>query len=268
MDPRDPVTADAVEGFLDAVLDRSLDEVVAVKPQSAFFERLGWPGMRVLARSIGRIRAAGVPVVLDAKRGDIGSTATAYAAGLLGGDAPFPADALTVNPFLGRDSLAPFVKRAAATRTGLFVLVKTSNPGGADLQDLAVPGDARTDGTLSEAIAGWLAPLAEERRGPETGWSSVGAVVGATRSEETERLREILPHSLFLVPGFGAQGGGAADAVRAFVPGPGGRREGGLVNSSRGLLFPEVADGSAGAWERAIDAARSAAVGALGAAIA
>jgi orotidine-5'-phosphate decarboxylase len=251
MEPADPETAGAVGAFCAAFLDRVAGRVAAVKPQSAFFEALGWPGVRALAELLAAARARGLEVVLDAKRGDIGSTAEGYAAAYLAADAPLRADALTVNPYLGLDALEPFVRAAERAGGGLFVLARTSNPGGRDFQD--VPDAAGRP--LYERVAEALAPHAKRLAGPATGFSGLGLVAGATRPEEARRLRELAPTSLFLVPGYGAQGASARDAVAGFVPGPGGRLEGGLVNTSRALLFPDPAPPTAAAWERAVDAA-------------
>ncbi|MEM1205573.1 MAG: orotidine-5'-phosphate decarboxylase [Acidobacteriota bacterium] len=261
MEPGDPETAAAVGEFLTAILDRLEGRVAVIKPQIAFFEQLGWRGLEVLETLVASARRRGLLVLMDAKRGDIGSTAAAYADAFFGERAPLQVDALTLNPYLGLDSLAPFLERAQDHRGGLFVLVKTSNAGAGDFQDLRVEGGDAVHLALADA----LAPLAASSRGPVTGWSAVGAVVGATWPAQAEAIRERLPHSLFLVPGYGAQGGAAKDAVRAFIDGPGGRREGGIVNSSRGILFPEgsVTD-DAGAWGRAIEAALDRATSELG----
>ncbi len=268
MDPADARTADAVEVFLETILDRVAGRVAIVKPQIAFFEALGWRGLRVLERLAEKARRHRLLVLLDAKRGDIGSTAAGYAAAYLGRRAPVACDAMTLNPYLGRDSLAPFLDRAHRNGRGLFVLVKTSNEGSGDFQDRVVAPLGRTRGaaplgrtrdtakdgsTLYETVAKALAGESQALRGPETGWSSLGVVVGATYPGESERVRRHLPHSLFLVPGYGAQGGDAEAALRGFVRGPDGRLEGGVVNSSRGILFPPGADGDAVRWERAID---------------
>jgi len=261
MAPGDPATAGAVGDFLAAVLDRVAERAAAIKPQVAFFEQLGWRGLRVLETVTAEARRCGVPVILDAKRGDVGSTAAAYAAAYLDPGAAVPVDAMTVNPYLGLDSLGPFVDAAKRGGGGLFVLVKTSNPGSGDFQDRRLG----SGGPLYEWVATALAGVAGGLEGPATGWSSLGVVVGATYPGESERVRERLPRSLFLVPGYGAQGGSAAAAVRGFVPGPGGRLEGGVVSSSRGVLFPPGSDAAgAGGWERAIDGAVERAVGELG----
>ncbi|MEM8960390.1 MAG: orotidine-5'-phosphate decarboxylase [Acidobacteriota bacterium] len=252
MTPGDEATAAAVEEFLLAIVDRVAGRVAAVKPQIAFFEQLGWRGLRVLDSVIRRARDAGLLIVMDAKRGDIGSTAVGYANAFLGADAPFPSDALTVNPWLGLDTLQPFIDRARQTDSGLFVLVKTSNPGAGDLQDRQLV-DGRP---VWHALADALAEHAETMVG-ESGWSSLGVVVGATRPELAREARERLPKSLFLIPGFGAPGASAADAVA----GLGGGLEGGLINSSRGVIFPASGEsGDRQVWEQAVDEALERAV--------
>ena len=261
-DPADPRCAAAVEAFLCAAIDRLEGRVALVKPQIALFERLGWRGLRALEAVLARARSRGLLVLLDAKRGDIASSADGYARAYLEPGAALAADALTVNPLLGLDTFEPYLKFVREAGRGIFGLVLTSNPGAGDFQER--PAEA----PLFEALARALAGLSREQRGPRSGWSSVGAVVGATRPERAERVRELLPHALFLVPGFGAQGGGADDALRGFVPGPNGR-EGGAVNSSRGVLFPEAgATRDAAAWEAALDAALDAAISELGEAVA
>ena len=234
-----------------------------MKPQKPFYEQLGPAGVVLLADVIKRARERGLLVLLDAKRGDIGSTADAYARAYLEPDSPMAAEALTVNPYLGLDTLEPFVQRSRDHGRGVFVLVRTSNPGAGDLQDLEVKG-----APLFHSLARLLAPLEEELRGPETGWSSLGVVVGATWPEEHQVVRDALPRALFLVPGYGAQGAAAAEAVRGFAEGPSGEREGGVVSSSRGVMFPEGADtDDASVWEQAIDAALDRAVSELGEAV-
>ena len=251
-------TAEAAERFCMAVVDRLVGRVAVIKPQIAFFEQLGWPGLRALTAVVERARSAGLLVLLDAKRGDIGSTAAGYAAAYLARGAPLEVDALTLNPYLGLDTLEPFVACAEAEGRGLVVLVKTSNPGSGDLQDLGVGG-----APVYEMLAGALSPLASRLRGPETGWSSLGVVVGATWPKQHDGVRARLPHALFLVPGYGAQGASAKDAVRGFAPGPNGL-EGGMVASSRAVTFPEAAQrADALGWERAIDEALSRSIGEL-----
>ncbi len=252
MAPSDPRTAEAVEAFLSTVLDRVATRVAIVKPQIAFFERLGWRGLKILQSLVERARSQRLLVLLDAKRGDIGSTAAGYAAAYLGADAALECDAMTLNPYLGLDTLTPFLDQAKQQGRGLFVLVKTSNPGSGDFQDRRLEDRS----TLFEAVAMAMAKEALSLRGPATGWSSLGVVVGATFPGQGERVRERLPHSLFLVPGFGAQGGSAKAALSGFVRGKDGRLEGGLVNSSRGILFPPNGHtDDATRWETAVDEA-------------
>jgi orotidine-5'-phosphate decarboxylase len=223
-----------IRNFANACLDQAIGKVAAIKPQAAFFEQHGPAGMQVLAE-LGRDAVrAGLLVVMDAKRGDIGSTSTAYAAGWIGHDAAYPSDALTINPWLGIDTLEPFLERADATGSGLFILNRTSNPGAGDLQDQLVDGQP-----LYQRLAGMLAPLAADRCGT-SGWSSLGIVAGATWPEDARRLRAALPDSPFLVPGFGAQGAGPEKALAGLKRGDYGW-EGGLVNSTRGLIFPAAA---------------------------
>ena len=223
--------AAAYETFCREVIDQVADLVPAVKPQSAFFEAQGPDGVAALQRVMRHARDAGLLVLLDAKRGDIGSTAEAYAAGLLAGDDPdaalMPADALTISPYLGVDTLEPFVKRAEAVNAGLYVLVRTSNPQSGSFQD------RQTDGTtLFEAVADHVESL--NRSQPQhAGYGSVGAVVGATYPAELQSLRSRMPHTPLLIPGYGSQGGTAADVAAAFD----GEGLGALINSSRGITF-------------------------------
>ncbi len=190
-----------------AAIDLVQDVAACVKPNLAFFEVQGPPGLAALVRIVAAARAKGLPVILDAKRGDVPDTARAYAEAYFGG--PFDCDAMTVNPCLGLDALAPFVERARSLGRGVFVLLRTSNPGAALFQDATEPA-------LVAAIRGEPA---------------LGAVVGATDPLAGGRLRRALPETLFLVPGFGAQGG--ADLEPFFADG--GR--GAVVNSSRGILY-------------------------------
>ncbi len=265
MSPRDPETAASVEAFLSVVVDRLAGRVAVVKPQIAFFEQLGWRGMQLLEKIVAQARGRDLLVLLDAKRGDIGSTAEGYAAAYLAADAALAVDAITLNPYLGLDTLEPFAAAAGQNGRGLFVLAKTSNPGSGDFQDQPIEG--AKGAPLYENVAAGLAPLAERLMGPNTGWSSLGVVVGASHPEQADRVRGQLPKALFLVPGYGSQGGGASDSIRGFTPGPNGL-EGGVVNSSRAILFPS--DGNtddAAVWEKALDAAISHAVDELGEAV-
>lgn len=230
----------ALSIFCDTLLDAVKGRVAAVKPNIAFFEQYGLAGLAVFKRFCDAARSAAIPVIIDAKRGDIGSTAAAYSAAFLGGAkvrgrsvTPFEGDALTINPFLGFDTLEPFVADCERTGKGLFILLQTSNPGAKDIQGLECRGK-----TVSGHIAEWLARSAPRLEG-RCGWSGLGAVVGASYPDEARALRNILPTNLFLMPGFGAQGAGADDAVAGFGV-RNGRKGGALVNVSRGLV-----DGSA-----------------------
>ena len=264
-------TPQAVEDFLFAILERSEGRAAIVKPQIAFFEQMGWRGIEVLTKVVERARALGFMTLLDAKRGDIGSTADGYAKAYLEPGSPIAVDSITLNAYLGLDSLDPFAARAEAHGRGLFVLVKTSNQGSGDLQDLVLAdkvADKATGETVFGAVASALAPLSRKLVGKQTGWSSLGVVVGATYPGEAAIVRERLPEALFLVPGYGAQGASAAEAVQGFVRGPRGL-EGGLVNSSRGILFPDSGSmASASAWERAVDEALDRAIDELREAVA
>lgn len=234
--------------FLDGVIEAVRDLAVAVKPNVAFFERYGAPGWDCLCGISRKAREAGLLVIADAKRGDIGSTAEAYADALLGTlpDTPGPwVDAVTVNPYLGSDSLEPFLRAAEAGGRGLFVLVRTSNRSAGDLQDLDCGGMP-----LYIRVAEMVRKLGESLVG-ESGLSSVGAVVGATAPREAARLREALPGVPFLVPGYGAQGAGAADLLPTFLPG--GR--GAVINASRSILY--AYESREGPWRSAVRAAAS-----------
>jgi orotidine-5'-phosphate decarboxylase len=206
---------------------------VAVKPQLACFERLGADGWRALEATVAAARENGLLVLADGKRGDVPVTARAYAQALVG-ETPTPwgavaglgADAFTANPLLGRDSLEPLLEAADAAGAGCFLLVRTSNPGAADVQDLAAGG-----APVHEALARMAAELGAEHVG-ECGLSSVGAVTGATRPELLERLRDLMPQAIFLLPGVGAQGGSVEDLAAAFRPHP----AGGLVTASRSIV--------------------------------
>ncbi len=228
------VAAEAFREFHRELLELAAPYVAAVKPQVAFFERLGAPGLAALADAVAHARALDLVVVVDAKRGDIGSTAAAYAeAWLAGGQAGAalpPGDALTVNPYLGEDACAPFVEAARARDAGLFFLVKTSNPGAGLFQDHGEPPLAEV---VAERVAAWGRDLRDE-----TGWSSVGAVVGATRPDELARFRALMPHAPLLLPGYGFQGGSAAGLAAAFDE----LGRGAIVNSSRGILHAHERD--------------------------
>ncbi|MCS7236871.1 MAG: orotidine-5'-phosphate decarboxylase [Thermoguttaceae bacterium] len=222
--------AEAVCRFCEAVVDQVAELVPAVKVQSAFFESLGPEGMGSLARVIGYARQRGLLVIVDAKRGDIGSTAEAYAKAYFAPDqtAPWPADAITVNPYLGTDALQPFLEAARAAEGGVFVLVRTSNPGAPEFQDLTTVAGK----PVYRHIAEWVETQAAATAG-HSGLGMVGAVVGATYPAQLEELRGVMPHAWLLVPGYGAQGATAKEVVPAF------RSDGlgAIVNSSRGIIF-------------------------------
>lgn len=241
--------ADAYKGFCCGVIDAVAELVPAVKPQAAFFEQLGPCGTSVLHEVIQYARSKELIVLLDAKRGDIGSTAEAYAKGYLGADSVWGADALTVNPYLGDDSLTPFVDQAMQSDAGIFVLVKTSNPGGKLFQD-----KASEDQKIYQHVADHVESLAVKTQG-ESGYGVVGAVVGATYPNELVELRERMPHTWFLVPGFGSQGGTAADVASAFDA----NGLGAIINSSRAIIFaharPEYESYGPENWQGAVEQA-------------
>ena len=246
--------ADAFLAFGREALDVLAPIVPAVKFQAAFYEALGPSGMSALFASIAHAKSLGLVVILDGKRNDIGSTAEAYAQAYLddsGAETPWGADALTINPYLGGDGIEPFAKVAAPTGRGLFVLVRTSNPSARDLQDLVADGRPIYR-HAAELVNRWAAPHRDE-----TGYSLMGAVVGATYPEQLAELREAMPGVVFLVPGYGAQGGTARDVASAFDD----RGLGAIVNNSRGLTFAylrkDLAARHGADWQRAIeDAAR------------
>lgn len=218
-----------VAKFLCTVIDLVAGRVPAVKPQSAFFETYGPAGALAWEQVVAHARAAGLLVIGDVKRGDIDSTARAYARAFLEGvaarDEASLCDAITLNPLLGTDSLTPFLDACRRTGRGVYVLVRTSNPSSAQFQEHGTPPLFER---IADAVVEWGTDLVGD-----CGLSSVGAVVGATHPRELVRLRERMPRTPFLIPGYGAQGAGAADIVGGFLPG--GRAA--LVNSSRGILY-------------------------------
>ncbi len=238
--------------FCRGVIDVVAPLVAAVKPQAAFFEQLGAPGMDALAEVIRHARQAGLVVIFDGKRNDIGSTAAAYARGFLGpeGESAWGADAMTVSPYLGDDSLRPFVEVACQRAAGVFVLVKTSNPGGGQFQDLVAGGLP-----LYRHVADYVEGLAAESAGL-CGYGAVGAVVGATYPAQLVELREAMPHAWLLVPGYGSQGGTARDVGAAMDE----RGLGAIINNSRGIIFAhsrkQYADRfGPSRWQEAVEAA-------------
>jgi orotidine-5'-phosphate decarboxylase len=222
--------AEAVARFCRGVVDAVAPYVVAVKPQVAFFEALGADGMRAFEEVCEYARLAGLLVIADGKRADVASTARAYAAAYLEAraDAPPLVDALTVNPYVGRDALEPFLQACRRHGAGVFCLVKTSNSGSADVQDLIL-SDGRP---LWQAVAAMVAELGEELTG-DCGLSSFGAVVGATHPRAVGEARRLMPQAVLLLPGVGAQGATPADVARAFTSGPASA----LVNASRSVIY-------------------------------
>jgi orotidine-5'-phosphate decarboxylase len=224
--------AGAVAAHCRSLIERAGPACVAVKPQLACFERLGAPGWAALADVCASAREAGLLTVADGKRGDVPVTAAAYAQSLVG-ETPTPlgpvpglgADAFTANPLLGEDALEPFVAAAASAGAGIFALVRTSNPGAAGVQDLPAP-----ERPLHERLAAIVDGFSERLLG-ESGLSGMGAVVGATAPQHIARLRELMPRSIFLIPGVGAQGGRPELLGPAFAPGPAAA----LVPVSRGI---------------------------------
>ena len=246
--------ARAVAAHCALVIAATAEYCVAAKLQVACFERLGAPGWSALAETVSAARAHGLLVIADAKRGDIGVTAAAYAQAFLG-ETPTPygpvpglgADAMTVNPLLGRDSLEPLLTTARAHGRGLFVLVRTSNPGATDIQERRLD-----DGiAVSDRLADLVDELGRQAVG-RSGITDVGAVVGATAPERLSAMRERMPHAAFLLPGVGAQGGRVEDLAPAFIAGP----AGGLVSASRGIVAAHERAGGDPAGAAAHEASR------------
>jgi orotidine-5'-phosphate decarboxylase len=238
------LTAEAVARHCRAAIDAAGASCVAVKLQFACFERLGAPGIAALYDTAAAAREAGLLVIADAKRGDVPVTAKAYAQALVGstpgpfGEVPgLGADAFTANPLLGRDSLEPFIEAARAASGGVFCLVRTSNPGAADVQDLPAP-----DRPLHERLAAMVSELGAAGVG-ECGLADVAAVTGATRPEMLGRLRELMPRTIFLLPGVGAQGGTVEALGPAFAPHP----AAGLIAASRSIVGAQGTDPRAAA---------------------
>ena len=226
--------AAALLEFNKAIIDNICDIVPAVKPQAAYYEMYGWQGVRALAETIAYAREKGMFVITDGKRNDIGTTMEAYAAAHLGetdvaGESveALGADALTVNAYLGTDGVAPLMNICKERDKGIFVLVKTSNPSSGELQDMKLQNGKTVYEQMGEMCERW----GEQLTG-EYGYSGVGAVVGATYPDQLKEMREKAPHTFFLVPGYGAQGGGANDAKFAFDK----NGLGAIINSSRGIM--------------------------------
>ncbi len=215
-----------VEKFCKGIVDAVKDTACAVKPQLAYFELLGWEGMKVFFEICAYAQKQNLIVIADGKRNDIGSTCEAYAEAYLGEGKPI--DALTVSPYLGSDGIVPFTKLCAQNERGIYVLVKTSNPSSGELQDLPT-GDEAVHEHLAQLVEGWAATII----GEDSSLSCIGAVVGATYPEELKYLRTLMPHVPFLIPGYGAQGGTAADCRAGFL----GNGTGAIVNAARSILY-------------------------------
>ena len=224
--------AEAIYQYNLMVLDAVADLVPAIKPQSAYYELFGSAGIVALEKTIKAARDRDLLVVLDVKRGDIASTATAYAQSYLPSKParPLEVDAITIVPYLGKDCLEPFFEEATKWGKGIFVCVKTSNPGASIIQEQQIDGRY-----LYEIIADLIKPASDNSIG-ESGYSGIGAVVGATYPEAAIRLRKQLPNSLFLVPGVGAQGGGNEGIKACFNP----DGLGAVINSSRAIMYPHL----------------------------
>lgn len=226
--------ANALLCFNKALIDALCDVVPAVKPQAAYYEMYGWQGMYTLQKTIEYAKQKGMFVITDGKRNDIGTTMEAYANAHLGftdveGEKleAFGADALTVNGYLGTDGIKPLLKICSDRDKGIFVLVKTSNPSSGELQDQELTGGETIYYAMGNMCEEWGAELLGKY-----GYSAVGSVVGATYPEQLGELRTALPHTFFLVPGYGAQGGGAKDVAPAFDK----NGLGAIINSSRGIM--------------------------------
>ena len=232
--------ADALLTFNKGLIDALYDIVPAVKPQCAYYEMYGWPGVKALHDTIAYAKEKGLFVITDGKRNDIGATMTAYAAAHLGqvpveGElvSPFGADALTVNGYLGSDGITPLLTVCREQDTGIFVLVKTSNPSSGELQDRLLDDGKTLYAAMGDRCEQWGGQLPGKY-----GYSGVGAVVGATYPAQLQEMRKAAPHTFFLVPGYGAQGGAADDVAPGFDE----KGLGAIVNSSRGIMC---------AWQKA-----------------
>lgn len=224
---------DAILEFNKALIDATYDIIPAVKPQIAFYEMFGIPGMVAFKETCEYAKQKGMLVIVDAKRGDIGSTAEGYSNAYIGktplGDkkeAIYDADFVTVNPYLGSDGIKPFVKDCAEYGKGIFIILKTSNPSSSELQDLKIDGEEIYK-HMGKLINEWGKDLIGEN-----GYSSVSVVVGATHPKQLQELRELMPNAFFLIPGYGAQGGKAQDIALGFDK----NGIGGIINASRSLM--------------------------------
>jgi len=247
--------AEAFKDFFIQIIDKTHDLVPAVKPQFAFWEMYGHDGIKALQETIAYAKEKGLIIIADAKRQDIGSTSDAYASSILG-ESPLPDDStksmfdtdiITIGPYLGSDSINSFLEVCKEKNKGVFVLVKTSNPSSIEFQDQKI-----NDDRVFEVVAGAVENWGKDSIG-DSGFSSVGAVVGATYPEQASKLRRLMPHTFFLVPGYGSQGGAGADTVHNFTN----EGTGAIVNSSRGIIFAYEKDSNP---EQFAESARSATI--------
>ena len=224
----------AIIEFNKRLIDATYDIIPAVKPQIAFYEMFGIEGMKAFKETCEYAKQKGMLVIADIKRGDIGSTAEGYSNAFLGKtkiankeESIFDVEFVTLNPYMGIDSIKPFIEDCKKYNKGIFILIKTSNPSSGDIQDVKMKDGEELYTKVAKLVENWGADL----RG-EYGYSSVGGVVGATYPEQLESFRKVAPHTFFLIPGYGAQGGKANDIAKAFDS----NGIGGIVNSSRGLM--------------------------------
>lgn len=232
--------AQAIIEFNKALIDNTCDIIPAIKPQIAFYEMYGIPGMEAFKETCRYAKEKGMVVIADIKRGDIGSTAAGYSNAFLGRttigekeEAIYDVDFVTVNPYMGTDCVKPFIEDCKKYDKGIFVLIKTSNPSSGELQDLKLENGKEVYAQVTDLVEKW----GEELRG-ENGYSSVAAVVGATYPEQLEQIRKVAPHTYFLIPGYGAQGGKANDIALGFDN----NGLGGIVNASRSLMCAYKSD--------------------------
>ena len=230
----------AIIEFNKRLIDATYDIIPAVKPQIAFYEMFGIEGMKAFKETCEYAKQKGMIVIADIKRGDIGSTAEGYSNTFLGKtkiankeESIFDVEFVTLNPYMGIDSIKPFIEDCKKYNKGIFILIKTSNPSSGDIQDVKMKDGEELYTKVAKLVENW----GEDLRG-EYGYSSVGGVVGATYPEQLESLRKVAPHTFFLIPGYGAQGGKANDIAKAFDS----NGIGGIVNSSRGLMCAYKSD--------------------------
>ena len=232
--------AQAIIEYNKALIDETCDIIPAIKPQIAFYEMFGVPGMKAFEETCKYAKEKGMIVIVDAKRGDIGSTAAGYSNAYLGktkiGDIEesiFDVDFITVNPYMGTDCVKPFIEDCKKYNKGLFILVKTSNPSSGELQDIKLESGEEVYTNVAKLVEKW----GEELRG-EYNYSSIAAVVGATYPKQLEDIRKTAPHTFFLIPGYGAQGGKPEDIALGFDE----NGLGGIVNASRSLMCAYKSD--------------------------